>query len=65
MEPSLDANRVREFTDMARRVGSPSFGFRWTLGEGPNPDALRRLADRSPEPREPMGEAWFTPYCSR
>ena len=38
-------------------VGSSS--FRWAPGQGPDPEALRRMADAFPKPKKPMGEAWF------
>jgi len=33
--------------------------YRWIPGHGPDPDALRRLREIAPRPRQPMGEAWF------
>ncbi|ALN58670.1 hypothetical protein GLE_3324 [Lysobacter enzymogenes] len=33
--------------------------YLWIPGLGPDPDALRRLRERAPRPRKPMGEAWF------
>lgn len=33
--------------------------FSWKPGNGPDPAALERLELFFPEPREPMGEAWF------
>ena len=36
---------------------SPSFN--WLLGQGPDPEALGRLAKAFAKPKEPMGEAWF------
>lgn len=33
--------------------------YRWIPGQGPDADALRRLRERAPRPRKPMGEAWF------
>ncbi len=41
---------------MSEHVAS---SFRWVPGQGPNHDALRRMADAFPRPQEPMGEAWF------
>ncbi|MBT2749476.1 MULTISPECIES: hypothetical protein [unclassified Lysobacter] len=33
--------------------------YRWIPGHGPDPEALQRLRERAPMPKEPMGEAWF------
>lgn len=33
--------------------------YRWAMGEGPDADALRRMSEYFPRPRNPMGEAWF------
>ncbi|MEH6420215.1 hypothetical protein [Pseudomonas sp. CGJS7] len=33
--------------------------YLWIPGQGPDPDALRRLRARAPQPKQPMGEAWF------
>lgn len=33
--------------------------YRWIPGQGPDADALRRLRERAPRPKKPMGEAWF------
>ena len=36
-----------------------SSSFRWVPGEGPESDAVRRMADAFPKPKKTMGEAWF------
>lgn len=33
--------------------------YLWTPGQGPDAEALKRLRERAPPPKEPMGEAWF------
>ncbi|ALN92247.1 hypothetical protein LG3211_3293 [Lysobacter gummosus] len=42
-----------------RRMPSAQPSYRWIPGHGPDPDALRRLRERAPMPKNPMGEAWF------
>lgn len=37
----------------------PAAPYLWNVGEGPDPQALRRLRDGTPLPVAPMGEAWF------
>lgn len=33
--------------------------YRWIPGQGPDAEALQRLRERAPRPKQPMGEAWF------
>ena len=44
---------------MGRQMSEQVAPFRWVPGQGPDPDAIRRLAEAFPRPSRPMGEAWF------
>ena len=33
--------------------------YTWIPGQGPDPEAVRRMQRHFPMPAQPMGEAWF------